>query len=1022
MVNKTNVPDAEDWKRTLDALPDLICTLDTEHKVRWMNAAMANKLGITQAEAKGLTCYETVHGTNCPPDFCPHRQLLLDKQEHAVEVHEDRLGGYFLVTCTPLTDKDGRLVGSVHVARDITESKRAEEQTQTKAQEQEWLLRSMMNAFVIFHSVFDQDGRFISYRFEYINDAYERITGVKREEVCGKTVHEVWPETEASWIEQYGAVAVSGIPRSFDMYHKPTAKLYHCNVYRPWETAERFCVIFDDITERKQAEDALRRNEKDLRESQRIAHVGSWRLDVATNEVVWTEELYNMYGFDPSLPPPPYTEHMKLFTPESWERLSTALARTRDTGIPYTLELETVRKDGSNGWMWVRGEVDVDRAGKTVGLWGAAQDITERKRSEEALKASEEKLKSIFRVAPTGIGVVNDRILIEVNPRICEMTGYSSEELLGQSARILYPSQNEYELVGKEKYAQIARCGTGTVETLWQRKDGKIIDILLSSTPVDSNDLSKGVTFTAIDITERKQAEAALRTNEARYRQAQAIGHVGNWEYNIQTTQFWGSDEAKRIYGFDPAKSNFTTNEVEKCIPERERVHQALVDLIEAEKPYDLEFEIIPRNTSESRIITSIAELEHDEHGNPLRVVGVIQDITERKRMEEEKEKLQAQLSQSQKMESVGRLAGGVAHDFNNMLQAILGHAELALLKVGPDETLYADLKEIQNAAGRSADLTRQLLAFARKQTVAPRVLDLNETVEGMLKMLRRLIGEDIDLAWMPGSNIGPVFIDPSQMDQILANLCVNARDAIEGTGKITIETDSVSFDEAYCAGHAGFIPGDFVMLAVSDDGCGMDARTLSHLFEPFFTTKDIGKGTGLGLATVYGAIRQNNGFINVYSEPGHGTTFKIYLPLYAAKAALRPEQESDLAPATGGETILLVEDEPAILKMTTLMLESMGYSVIVAATPGEAIRLAREHTGRIDLLMTDVVMPEMNGRELAVNLMSIYPDIGRLFMSGYTANVIAHQGVLDQGVHFIQKPFSIKGLSAKIREALNRE
>jgi PAS domain S-box-containing protein len=401
---------------------------------------------------------------------------------------------------------------------------------------------------------------------------------------------------------------------------------------------------------------------------------------------------------------------------------------------------------------------------------------------------------------------------------------------------------------------------------------------------------------------------------------------------------------------------------------------------------------------------------------------GLARDITVRKRAEEERIKLETQLHQANKMEAIGTLAGGVAHDFNNMLGVILGYVQLAMRKVGPDSPLYANLDEIRKAAERSANLTRQLLAFARKQTVAPKVLDLNETVNGMINMLRRLIGEDLDLVWRPGRNLNSVFIDPSQVDQILTNLCVNARDAIADTGKITIETASASLDDAYCTDHAGFLPGEFVVLTVSDDGCGMDAETLSHLFEPFFTTKEMGKGTGLGLATVYGIAKQNNGFINVYSDPGHGTTFKIYLPQHAAKAAPRSEQEQAPGLTAGSEIILLVEDEPAILEVTSMMLDEMGYAVIEAGSPGEAIRLARQHHGRIDLLMTDVVMPEMNGRDLAGNLISIYPDIRCLFVSGYTANVIAHHGVLDPGVHFLQKPFSIKDLATKIREALDHK
>ncbi len=285
--------------------------------------------------------------------------------------------------------------------------------------------------------------------------------------------------------------------------------------------------------------------------------------------------------------------------------------------------------------------------------------------------------------------------------------------------------------------------------------------------------------------------------------------------------------------------------------------------------------------------------------------------------------------------------------------------------------------------------------------------------------MLRRLIGEDIDFAWVPGKNLGPVKIDPSQIDQILANLSVNARDAIGDTGKVTIETDSVVFDDEYCAGHEATIPGEYILLAVSDNGCGMDGETLTHLFEPFFTTKEMGKGTGLGLSMVYGIVKQNNGFINVYSEPGQGTTFKIYLPRYAAKMERIAKTEVVIAAGTGLETILLVEDEPMILEMTVVMLRSLGYTILPAATPGEALLLARNHAEHIHLLMTDVVMPEMNGRDLAKNLLSLYPDLKCLFMSGYTANVIAHRGVLDEGVNFLQKPFSQKDLAAKVREAL---
>ncbi len=404
---------------------------------------------------------------------------------------------------------------------------------------------------------------------------------------------------------------------------------------------------------------------------------------------------------------------------------------------------------------------------------------------------------------------------------------------------------------------------------------------------------------------------------------------------------------------------------------------------------------------------------------SPNRFACIFADVTERKQAEKEHEKLRAQLAQAQKMESVGRLAGGVAHDFNNLLSVILGYTELALEQVNASVPLHADLKEVYNAARRSAEITRKLLAFARKQPISPRVLDLNETVESMMKMLRRLIGEDIDLVWRPGATTGLVRVDPSQVDQILANLCLNARDAIAGVGKITIETAPATLDAAFCAAHAGSIRGDYALLAVSDTGCGMDADALSHVFEPFYTTKDMGHGTGLGLATVYGIVKQNNGFIDVTSQPKTGTAFCIYLPSYVGTASLSEKcSEADL-PMGNGETVLIVEDDAPILSLAKIMLDRLGYTVLTAATPDRAMELAQANRGRIDLLLTDVVMPMMNGRDLANRLQSAYPDLKVLFMSGYTADVIAHRGALEAGVSFLQKPFGNRELANKVRATL---
>jgi PAS domain S-box-containing protein len=425
------------------------------------------------------------------------------------------------------------------------------------------------------------------------------------------------------------------------------------------------------------------------------------------------------------------------------------------------------------------------------------------------------------------------------------------------------------------------------------------------------------------------------------------------------------------------------------------------------------------RLTKEGRlleVIVSAALIRNPQGRNTGMVVNLI-DITEQ-------QKLETQLRQAQKMESIGRLAGGVAHDFNNMLSIIIGNAEMAMDEVQSGSRTHQKLQEILNAGMRSAEVTRQLLAFARKQTIALKIIDLNEAIGQMLKMLRRLIGEDIDLVWKPEKGIWPVSMDPSQLDQVLTNLCVNSRDAIHDVGRITIETGEASFDYRYCKDHPGFLQGDFVVLTVSDTGQGMDEKTKENLFEPFFTTKNIGKGTGLGMATVYGIVTQNSGFINVLTEPGSGCSFSIYLPRYQQAASGfdsgEPGSDSEEHLSTAGqETILLVEDDPAILSMTKTILEQQGYTVFAGNMPDDALQLATRHQGAIDLLITDVIMPGMNGRKLATRVSSLQPGIKCLFISGYTADVIAHHGVLDGGLQFLQKPFSRKDLLDKVRAIL---
>ncbi len=812
---------------------------------------------------------------------------------------------------------------------------------------------------------------------------------------------------------------------------------------------EMFMEWVRDITDRKQAEEKLKSDYTLLQIAGKSAKFGGWSVDLEKDTCTWSDAVADIHEV-PHGYAPPLQEGINFYAPEWRDKITKVFNDCAQKGIPYDEEMEIITSKGKRKWVRTNGRAVKDEAGRIIKVQGAFNDITEYKQAEEKLNHSHRLMKYIIEHTRSSVAV-HDRNLnyIYVSQRYLDDFKIKDHNIIGKHHYEVFPDLprkwrdvHQRALAGEVLSAE---------EDAFYRDDGSIDWTRWECRPWYESDGSIGgiIIYTEV-ITERKQREQLLTEQKellaAIYRNAPLVMMVVNSDRRIQQVNGFAAQFADRqveemlglrggkalrcMHALDDPKGCGFGEFCQQCV-----IRNTVLDTLETGKTH-LQIEAPYFYQGQDK---KIQEMTFLASTSPIMVKGermvlvTLQNITNRKRTAAEKEKLQAQLTQAQKMESVGRLAGGVAHDFNNMLSVILGHAEMALEQIDSGEPLFEDLQEVRKAAERSADLTRQLLTFARKQTVAPKVIDLNKTVAGMLKMLRRLIGEDIDLAWRPGRNLKPVKIDPSQIDQILANLCVNARDAIIDVGKITIETGAVTFDEDYCATHTGFLPGDFILLAVSDNGCGMDSKTISHLFEPFFTTKKQGKGTGLGLASVYGAVKQNKGFINVYSEPGQGTTFKIYLQPHQAGIAPSAVKDTEKAAAPGSETILLVEDEPGILRMTTMMLKRMGYEVIAAKTPGEAIHLARERlsasedapaagSGAIDLLMTDVVMPEMNGRDLAKNLLSIYPGIKRLFMSGYTANVIAHHGVLDEGVYFIQKPFSLSDLGAILREVLEKD
>ena len=641
-------------------------------------------------------------------------------------------------------------------------------------------------------------------------------------------------------------------------------------------------------------------------------------------------------------------------------------------------------------------------------------EIDRRREAEAALKKNEKRLRIIIEQSPIGIATADaNGNILSTNQAFERMLGYSKDELRELSFfDITHPDDRP-----KNRKLFQNMCYRETyvfdLEKVYICKDGTEINVHLHAAEGrnEPSDPPLGIAF-AEDITARKHAETEIIQSK------QLIESVINgivdpvFVKNEEHCWIMLNDAFCRMLG--KTREEMLGKSDYDFFPEKQaaifKEHDDIV--FSSNKPDNNEENIVTEE--ETRIVSTNKSPFINPITGARNIVGTLRDITDAKRMEE-------QFRQAQKMESVGRLAGGVAHDFNNMLGVIIGHTDMILAQMDTSQPISDNLKEIKKAAERSSELTRQLLAFARKQTVAPKVLDINKRVGGMTKMMRRLIGEDIDLVWAPYKDLWPVKVDPGQIDQIMVNLCVNARDAIEDNGKLTIETHNTVFDADYCKYHRNFKQGEYVLLAISDNGCGMNREILNNIFEPFFTTKKTGVGTGLGLATVYGIIKQNNGFINVYSEQGKGSTFNIYLPRHPGEfRAMRKETPAEQT-RRGNETILLVEDEPAILKMTTMMLEGRGYTVMAAATPGEALRYVEQSPQQIQLLMIDVVMPEMNGRDLAKKILALNPDLKCLFMSGYTADVIAHHGVLDEGVDFIQKPFSIQDLITKLREVLDR-
>ena len=824
-----------------------------------------------------------------------------------------------------------------------------------------------------------------------------------------------------------------------------------------------------DITDMRQREDRLRRSEALLNAAQRIARIGGWEWDVERREMFWTEETYRIHDLEPEQLGPDLAAYVErstaCYSEEDRPRVLAAFHACVETGEPYELECRFTSARGRLLWVRTSGRAEWED-GRIVRVFGDIQDITERKQAEEDLARVAREWQATFDAAHDVIWLIDrDQRIVRTNRIAATLFARPAAEIVGRHC---------WEVVHGTAQPR-ADCPLLRVRKSLVRETAELpmgdrwLELTVDPILDDAGQYA-GAVHVLRDVTaHRRQDETMRRLNHvlrAIRDVNQLIVREGDPQRLIQTAcgllledrtyhaalivlvaedgRVRGYAQAGLDREFPPLAALLDAGTLPPCLAIAARTEGIYV-VSEPEalcEPCPLGVDSGGRGVACAALlhgtktfgflaVSGAPHLGADEEERSLleEVAGdlgyalhTMQAHAGREEAEQARDAARQQLLQAQKMESIGRLAGGVAHDFNNKLMTILGCAEMCQMELPASDPLREYIDDIVEAAKRSADLTRQLLAFARKQTIEPVVLDLNDTLAGMLKMLQRLIGENISLVWKPGAELWPVLMDPAQVDQLLANLAVNARDAISGTGAVMVATANRTVDEERARDHAEAEPGDYVVLTVADDGCGIDEDARAHLFEPFFTTKEIGKGTGLGLATVYGIVRQNGGFVAVRSQPGQGSTFELYLPRCGGDRrdteSGQPEEEE--LPRAMGETVLLVEDEEPLLRSCARSLATLGYKVLAAPSAAEAMRLADRHEGTIHLLLTDVVMPEKNGRELRDALRYERPALRCVFMSGYTADIIAREGVVEEGVHFLQKPFTQGQLARELRETLD--
>ncbi len=948
-------------------------------------------------------------------------------------------------------DENGRPFEIVGVTRNISERKKAEEALLASEQRYRILSENINDVIWILD---------LNMNYLYVTPSNSRITGYTTEEVMRSSLAElITPDS----LERAGAVLAeelavenSGQPvnpnRSRMLVIEAKAKgggtvwleviatFNRDAENRPTE----ILAVGRDITERRRMEQALAESEHRYRLIAENVNDIVWTIGLDLKFLYVSPSSTRVTGYSPEEVMNDALE--KVLSPDSYlsatRRLAEELELQKDPppegfNRAVTLEVEAIHKNGNTFWLEVTGTFNRDSTGAITEILAVGRDITERKKVQQSLKESEQRYRMIVENVHDSIAILDlDLNYLYVSPAEEKITGFKPEEIAkiplreqmtpASYARVERAFAEEIELEFSGKPLDPNRSRTLELE-VYHKNGGTIWEELTAAFTRDGQGRPNGLMITTRNVTERIQAEEELKRSEQRYRMIIENMREVIWTTDLSLNNTYVSPSCRQLTGYTPEEILKTSPEqimtpesmaVTANIVQEEMNREFSGEPADPHRTRTLEQEIICKDGSTVWLEVT-GTFIRDEQGQATGMLMAGRDVTARKKAENERTSLEQQLMQAQKMETVGRLAGGVAHDFNNMLSVILGYVDLAKMRLARQHPVLKDIAEIEKAALRSRDITMQLLAFSRKQVIEPKIVDLCELVAHTQKAIARLIGEDIDLTVLAGDGIGAVKIDPSQVEQILINLAVNARDAMLQGGKLIIEIADATLDEAYCERHIGSTPGRYVRLSVSDNGTGMDKETLKHIFEPFFTTKEEGKGTGLGLATVYGIIKQNDGYINVYSEPGYGTTFSLYLPSVGDIIDKQDSAEDSDIDLTGSGRILLVEDDPMVLQIARGMLESLGYWVTATHHPKEAIAIFTEAEEPFDLVITDVVMPSMSGKDLKSRLNETRPDLKVLFMSGYTADIIAHHGVLEEGIQFLQKPFTIQSLARKVNDIL---